>query len=84
MLLNTKEAVVSWMETKNKKAQLKIVKATKGGTLGNPIVITELDASRKTGFPQIEHVGDNIYFAWTDYSQNNTQVKTAFISVAAL
>ncbi len=84
LLLNEDEAIISWMEAHDKKAQLKIVKVTQDGTLGKEQVIAELDASRKTGFPQIEKVGNKIYFAWTDYSTNESQIKTAVISTDAL
>ncbi len=78
-LLDEKTAIVSWMEAHDKKAQLKAVKVNRDGTLGKQHVISEMNASRKSGFPQMERVGDKIYFAWTELGKGTSQVKTAFV-----
>ena len=80
LLLDDKTAIVSWMETHGTVAQLKAMRVHRDGNKGEQHVITEMDASRKSGFPQMEKYLDKIYFAWTDYSSEKTRVKTAVIS----
>jgi len=81
LLLDKKTAIVSWMEVEGKKAQLKAVKVDREGGQGKQYVITDMDASRQSGFPQMESVGDKVYFAWTEINQTTSEVKTAFILV---
>lgn len=79
LLMNHENAIVSWMEIVENEAQLKAVKVHKSGKKSIPVVISRLDSSRKTGFPQMELVGDKVYFAWTDLSDEITTVKTAYV-----
>lgn len=83
--IDQETAAVSWMEpTKNKKANFNVVKASINGELSEKQVITEMDGSRKSGFPQMEIDGKTLYFAWTDYSASKPRVKTAMMSVKNL
>ncbi|MGB5555497.1 MAG: hypothetical protein WBM83_12615 [Flavobacteriaceae bacterium] len=83
VLLDMNTAIVSYMEMIDKQAQLKAVKVKRSGEIAKPVVISELDASRKTGFPQMELVQDKVYFAWTDVDQKNSAIKTAFVALEA-
>ena len=82
-LIDSKTAVVSWMETQNKSTQLRAVKVSSDGTASAYHTITSLNASRKTGFPQLELVKDRIYFAWTELEGESTMVKTAYAELSA-
>lgn len=77
LLINDDSAVVSWMETGEGQALIKAVKAHRNGSKGAVQTITKLDASRKTGFPQMELLGDTIYFAWTDVMGDTSKVQVA-------
>ncbi|MDB4292876.1 hypothetical protein N9954_05660 [Maribacter sp.] len=81
LLLDGDTAIVSWLESYDKHAQLKAVKVSRSGTLSEYHVIMELDASRMTGFPQMEMVEDLIYFAWTDVSKAKSQIRVAKVLV---
>lgn len=81
LLLDEGSALVSWMEAQDGKAQLKAAKINRDGTKGEYHVISEMDASRQSGFPQMERVGDKVYFAWTDFNKGNSQVETALVQV---
>lgn len=81
LLLDEQRAIVSWMESKNGIAQFKAVKINRDGNKGNDLVVSEMDASRKSGFPQMERVGEKIYFAWTDDTHKETKVQTAYIDL---
>ncbi|MGB5665303.1 MAG: hypothetical protein WBM53_00540, partial [Maribacter sp.] len=69
-LVNSENAIISWMGTNDTEAQIMRVKVHKSGKIGVPVIISRLDASRKTGFPQRELVKDKVYFAWTDLSDD--------------
>lgn len=84
LLLDEDTAIVSWMEFgDDSMAGIKTVKVTRSGDRSEVIEIAKVDASRQTGFPQMERVGDTIYFAWTDVSGNNSEVKTAYVMTQA-
>jgi len=79
VMIDSENAIVSWMETIEKEAQIKAVKVHRSGKVFTPVVINRLDASRKTGFPQMELVGNKVYFAWTDVTNGIETVKTAYV-----
>ncbi len=78
-VLDQENVLVSWMETDEKDAVLKAVKVNRNGVKGKILEIAQLDASRKTGFPQMEMVADKIYFAWTDVTEEKSKVQTAYV-----
>lgn len=79
VLLDGNNAIVSWMETAAGTTYLKAMKINKTSTMSAPITISTLDASRKTGFPQMELVEDNLYFAWTTIENDVSGIKTAYV-----
>jgi hypothetical protein len=81
LLVDKDTALVSWMEMFDKKAQLKVARVTRKGAMSKHHVIATLDASRKTGFPQMELVENNVLFAWTEVSESATTVQTAFVAI---
>ncbi|TLP81440.1 hypothetical protein [Maribacter sp. ACAM166] len=81
--MDAETAIVSWVESKDKLAVFTAMKVSKNGELSKKQVITEMDGSRKSGFPQMELVKEMLYFAWTDYAQANSQVQTVKMSVDA-
>lgn len=81
-LLDASSALVSWMEADGEIAQLKAVKVHADGTQGSPLVLTELSSARQSGFPQMELVGDQVLFAWTDISKAQPEVKTAMVPIS--
>lgn len=76
--LDEESALVSWMEPMGNKVFLKAVKVYTAGQLGSQIIIDEMENSRGAGFPQMEQVGDTIYFAWTA-NTGGKQIKTAYV-----
>jgi len=81
LMVDTDTAIVSWMEASDKNAQLKAVRVSRNGNIAAQHVIATLDASRKTGFPQMELVENKVMFAWTEVSKSASAVITAFVSV---
>ncbi|WP_273566914.1 hypothetical protein [Maribacter halichondriae] len=78
-LLDHDTAIISYMESKKDSAQIKAVKVKRSGEVSKAIKITDLDASRKTGFPQMELVNDKVYFAWTDVDNGHSTIHTAYV-----
>ena len=81
LLVDKDMALVSWMEMFDKKAQLKVARVSRKGVMSKHHVIATLDASRKTGFPQMELVDNKVLFAWTEVSKSDTSVQTAFVAI---
>jgi hypothetical protein len=42
-----------------------------------------MDSGRKSGFPQLEVLGENVYFAWTEVKGESNQVRTVFLPISA-
>jgi len=81
-MLDPENVLVSWITDNETKTVIKAVKVHISGQKNDAILITELDGSRTSGFPQLEIVNDKALFAWTDVSNGKTTVKTASISLA--
>jgi hypothetical protein len=81
LLLDGQTAIVSWMETQDDQAAVKALKVNRDGHVSNTLTITELDASRSTGFPHMALMGDKVLFAWTDVTEAGSMVKTASVMV---
>ena len=62
-IMDETTVLVSYMESDQGRAQIKAVKVKRSGELSDAIVIAALENSRKTGFPQMELVGDRVYFS---------------------
>ncbi|MFD2903965.1 hypothetical protein [Sphingobacterium anhuiense] len=75
-LVDTDQAIVSWMQTEGDLTYLYAMLVNKDGTTGPLRKITQLSSSRKSGFPQMELVGDQVYFAWVELQNNNTKLRT--------
>lgn len=75
-LLEDRSGVVSWMETKGGKTYLYAAGVDLEGKMGIAIPITEIDPSRKSGFPQMEVFDSRVYFAWTEVGKDSTYIRS--------
>lgn len=78
-LLSKDWGVVSWMETKGEETFLYAAGIDQAGKMGAALQIAALDPSRNTGFPQLEVLGSQVYFAWTEVVGEDKNVRTARI-----
>lgn len=78
-LLSKDWGVVSWMETKGEETFLYAAGIDQAGKIGAALQIAALDPSRNTGFPQLEVLGSQVYFAWTEVVGEDKNVRTARI-----
>jgi len=84
-MLDNGAAVVSWL--RNGEAQHGDILArtvSANGALGPVNVITTTTAARSSGFPQMTRYADNLLFAWTESSNDGSQVKTIQIQTASI
>lgn len=77
VILESSEIVVSWMDTTDEAKIMLSRYDIKGKFLGSTEVASS-SASRRSGFPIIEAVGNSVYVTWTDIS-TTPQVKVARI-----
>ncbi len=76
---NDKTAWVSWMSRNTNGAQLNLRQVSIIGDTIAEFIISDMNPSRGSGFPQITSSNDGILIAWTEISESNTSIKTAFI-----
>lgn len=84
VLIDEKTAVVCWMEDKVDETFVYFRKVSNDGTLGKVITLTSTDASRSSGFPQMEVFNGNVYFAWTTLENEKLSIITKFINIDSL
>ena len=75
VLINKERAMVSWVDTQNNTTYIKYREVTLAGSVGVENVLTSIDSSRGSGFPQMEIHADTLYFAWTDLDADVTTIK---------
>lgn len=80
VMIDQQSAYVSWLDLDGETPLIKFRKVSNDGTLGDPIVVAETSASRGSGFPQMELVGDELYFAWTSIKDDKTDVRLSKVN----
>jgi hypothetical protein len=78
-ILDSGAIVVSWIDTSEADAKIMFSVFSAEGKLLDAIEVAETSASRRSGFPIIESVGDSVFVSWTDVSEI-PQVKVARIN----
>ena len=77
VILESTEIVVSWMDTTDE-AKIMLSRYDIKGEFLDSTEVASSSASRRSGFPIIEAVGNSVYVTWTDIS-TTPQVKVARI-----
>ncbi len=83
-LLDDQNALVSWVESTEEEAEIKMVKVNKDGTKSTPVVVSPISASRASGFPQFELINNNAIFAWNHIQDKKSTVKIAELPLEML
>jgi hypothetical protein len=65
VLLDAQTAVVSWLDLENEKPLISYRKVFSDGTMADRVIVSETSASRGSGFPQMEVLEGELFFAWT-------------------
>ena len=84
VMVSEDTAVVSWMETLGDDTFIQAMRVSADGTKGFPVTISKTSFERASGFPQLELVGNTLYFAWTAAEVNKSSIKTASLTLAGL
>jgi hypothetical protein len=82
-LLDEQTGIAAWMETTKQGTFLMAARIDSSGKMGTRWEIGAMDSGRKSGFPQLEVLGENVYFAWTEVKGETNQVRTLFLPKAA-
>lgn len=74
------ESYVSWLRLgENNMAELCVRSVDRNGKLGRIDVIAKIPATRPSGFPQMQRVGNQILLAWTEVTDGEFRIATNVI-----
>jgi hypothetical protein len=76
-LLPDGAAAAAWIELSGPRAQFKVRKIEPAGSRSPAITISELAASRTSGYPRLAVTGRDLVFAWTEIKDGHSYVRTA-------
>jgi hypothetical protein len=82
VLLPDGSALVCWMSGTVDGGAINVRRVRADGRLGPVAVIARTDISRSSGFPRMARLGDEVYFAWTEFGKPS-RVRTAAASISA-
>jgi hypothetical protein len=85
--LQKSKGYVSWMEgdqQRTDQANLQLAVMELGDRNLKTYTIDKLNPSRKTGFPQMERLGEDLIFAWTTNDTTQSSITTKKISLRSL
>ena len=80
-LIDSQNAVVSWVEVVEDSTYIKFRNATVNGELGEIKTLTNTSKSRGSGFPQMAVFKNEVYFAWTIDENKIKNIKTTRFSI---
>jgi hypothetical protein len=66
VILDSGSIVVSWMDTTDSGAKIMLSRYSMNGEFLGNTAVANSSASRRSGFPVIEAVGNSVYITWTD------------------
>ena len=76
VLVDADTAAVSWLKVDDKSAEIRWRMVHRDGTRTPSRRLTRTLASRSSGFPRMERLGNELFFAWTEASKP-PRVRTA-------
>lgn len=77
VVLDSGNAVVSWLERGDKTSQLRARRVDKDGSVHPSFLVGTTSSGTAGGFPRIDRNGSSVIFAWTDTDTN--RVRTALL-----
>jgi BNR repeat-like domain len=76
VMLDSGNAIVSWLEKGDKDVQLRARQVDAGGMKHASLTVGTASSGTSGGFPRMERNGDTVYFAWTDVNAGKVRVST--------
>ena len=80
-VLESGDAIVSWLRSEAEGMVLAIRRVSPDGTVHDIQTVAFIDTGRPADFPQMVYDGQRLVFAWTDFEDAGT-VKTAIAEVS--
>ena len=81
LLLPDRSALVCWLSGTPAGGELKVLRVESSGSFGSSAVIAKTDISRSSGFPRMARLGNEVYFAWTEFGKpSRIRMATADVS----
>lgn len=80
VMLDASTAIVSWLDNEQGSA-IKYRQVSISGEMTDPVTMAETSESRSSGFPQMELVGDQLYFAWTVVQGEESRIEMARVKI---
>ena len=80
VLLDDGSAIATWIEFAEGRAQFKVRRVATSGETSAAMTVSNLAASRASGYPRLARSGNELVFAWTESTQP-TRVMTAVATV---
>lgn len=82
LLLPDGSALVCWMSGTVENGAIRVRRIRRDGSLGPSSVVAETDISRSSGFPRMARLGDEVFFAWTEFGKPS-KIRMATANVSA-
>jgi len=79
--INGNKLFVSWMESGDKNAHLQLASINRTSKKITTRTNSAVSESRKSGFPQMELLGNQLFFAWTNVDSTATNIEMDSISL---
>jgi len=80
--LNENEVMASWIESAEKTTNIVSAIVSKDRTVQQARVVSEIQPGRVSGYPQMEMVDDQLFFAWTEGGKGGG-VKSKWVHISA-
>ena len=81
VMLPDGSALVCWLSGNAEGGAINVRRVQANGTLGPTTLIAKTDISRSSGFPRMAVLGNDVYFAWTEFG-TPSKVRTAVADVS--
>lgn len=78
VMINETTAVVSWLDG-GSKASIKYRMVYSNGSMSPVQVVSETSEARGGGFPQMEYHNQQLFFAWTNFTEATSTIKIAMV-----
>ena len=82
-LINEDNALVSWIESTDENANFMALKVNRSGKKNNTLLLSEISASRASGFPQLELMNDTVLLAWNHIFEDQIIIRTKSIPISS-
>jgi hypothetical protein len=81
LLLPDGSVLVCWMSGNVEGGAIKVRRVRPDGAVGPASIVAETDISRSSGFPRMARLGDEVFFAWTEFGKpSHVRIATANVS----